>query len=93
MPCAVSYLRVEPMACGLLFRNWRLFMNRSKLRWEELEQVLHELRAINVWDRDFFSAKEPDLIESAAWEARRLRILQIFQELFPDLNRTSGILH
>ena len=52
-----------------------------RLDREHLEEILHELKAINTWDRDFFSAEEPDPLEFAAWEARRIRVFQILQEL------------
>ena len=68
-------------------------MNRSEQcreELEQLEQLFHELRAINLWDRAFFSAEKPDLIEFIAWENRRKRVFQIYQQLFFRLNHDRG---
>jgi hypothetical protein len=50
-------------------------------RRKYLEEILHELKAINAWDRAFFLAEEPDPIEFAAWKARRWRVFEILREL------------
>lgn len=57
-------------------------MKRTSL----LEEILHELTAINAWDRAFFLAEKPDQIEFAAWYARRLRVFQILQELLSSIS-------
>ena len=59
----------------------------QRVRRDYREEILNELRAIDAWDRDFFLAKKPDEIEFAAWEARRMRVVQIVGELSQTLNR------
>lgn len=65
-------------------------MNRSfrALSQEYLEEILHELKAINAWDRAFFLAEQPDQIDFAAWQARRLRVFQILQELLSEESKS-----
>lgn len=89
LQCSEVFTR---LADGLWFATQRRgpFMNRSKEHRQQLEQLFHELRAINAWDRDFFLAKEPSLLEFDAWEARRLRVLQIFHEFSQALNRSPS---
>ena len=66
-------------------------MKLSKQRSEgHMEELLHELRAINLWDRAFFCADKPDLIEFSAWENRRRRVFEIYQALFTHLNQGRG---
>ena len=61
----------------------------KRLHRGHLEEILNELKAINAWDRHFFFEEEPDLIEFVAWEARRLRVLEIFQEISQNVNRST----
>jgi hypothetical protein len=48
---------------------------------ERLRELLVELRAITVWDREYMSRKTHDGIEQAAWDARRMRLAEVQQEL------------
>jgi|GEM_PF-5029047 hypothetical protein len=58
-----------------------------------LEELLHELRAINLWDGAFLLAgRPPDFIESTAWKSRRRRVSQICEELLLVLNRDRELL-
>jgi len=58
-----------------------------------LEELLHELRAINLWDRFFLSAdRPPDFIECTAWESRCRRVFEICEELLLVLNQDPELL-
>ncbi len=48
---------------------------------DRLRELLVELRAVTVWDRDYMSRRTHDGIERAAWDARRIRLDEIQQEL------------
>jgi len=48
---------------------------------DRLRELLVELRAITIWDRDYMSRKTHDGIDRAAWDARRMRLEEIQQEL------------
>ena len=64
-------------------------MNLSKQQSQpQLEELLHELRAINLWDRTFlFADQRRDSIEVTAWEMRRQRVSIICLELLLALNQ------
>jgi len=51
------------------------------LSTERLEEILHELIAINTWDMAYACAEEPDFVENTAWEARRRRVSELLWEL------------
>jgi hypothetical protein len=55
-----------------------------------LEEMLHELRAINAWDRAYASQQEHSFIETSASEARRRRILELLQEFIELKECSSG---
>ena len=48
---------------------------------DRLRELLVELRAITDWDRDYMSRKTHDGIDRAAWDARRMMLAEIQQEL------------
>ena len=58
-------------------------MTKSENRSDQLQfQTLwQELRAINLWDRDYEASESHDFIETAAWAARRKRMREIVLEL------------
>jgi len=43
--------------------------------------LLDELKAINLWDRDYLLRANPDSVETDSWKARRLRLVELRQEL------------
>jgi len=48
---------------------------------DHLRDLLAELGAISVWDRDYLSHVDHDGIDRAGWDARRTRLAEIQQEL------------
>lgn len=54
-----------------------------------VEELRAELWAICVWDRDYFVRWTDNEIERAAWQARRLRLGEIQEEL-DDLRAGSS---
>jgi hypothetical protein len=48
---------------------------------DRLSELLAELRAITVWDRYYLSRVDHDRIDRAGWDARRMRLAEIQQEL------------
>ena len=67
-------------------------MNQTEKRivGDVLEEMLHELRAINAWDRAYASQKEHSFIETSAREARRRLILELLQEFIELTEGFSG---
>lgn len=55
-------------------------MSTNEIVRRKLEEVLHELRAINLWDREYAYQANPDFIEVAAWKARRRRVTELARE-------------
>jgi hypothetical protein len=47
---------------------------------DPLEELLHELIAINAADRTYILATEHSFIDSSAWEARRMRVSEILRQ-------------
>ena len=47
----------------------------------QFQRLWHELRAINLWDKDYEASESHDFIEMAASEARRRRLREIALEL------------
>src|SRR5438309_8527391 len=56
---------------------------------EKLEEILHELIAINAWDRAYVCTEEPDFIASTAWEARRRLVSELLRKLDAHCDRSS----
>ena len=54
---------------------------RRGLTRGQLEELLHELKAIDFWDRSYEAEENHDSIETFAWEARRQRKREILQKL------------
>ena len=46
-----------------------------------LQELLYELKAINLWDREYAIQDHHDSIEAEAWKARRLRVVELQREL------------
>jgi len=57
-----------------------------------LKELLHELRAINLWDRVVLSAdRPPDFVERTARENRRRRLFELCEELLLVLNQDREV--
>ena len=54
-----------------------------------LEELLHELIAINAADRAYILATEHSFIDTSAWEARRMRVSEILRQ-FNELTAISS---
>jgi hypothetical protein len=48
---------------------------------ERLEEILHELIAVNTWDTAYICTIEHNFVESVAWEARRRLVSELLWEL------------
>lgn len=56
---------------------------------DRLEELLHELLAINVADRTYILASEHSFIDTSAWEAHRIRVSEILRQ-FNELTACSS---
>jgi hypothetical protein len=54
---------------------------RSTMRVLVVEDLLAEIKAIVAWDQDYASRKTHDEVDRSAWEARRIRLMEIQREL------------
>jgi len=54
-----------------------------------LEELLHELIAINAADRTYILASEHSFIDTSAWKARRVRVSEILGQ-FVELTAGSS---
>ena len=46
----------------------------------KIEEMLYELKAIEIWDRSYAYDSQRGFIEASAWVARRRRLLEILRE-------------
>lgn len=46
----------------------------------KIEEMLYELKAIEVWDRNYAHDSQYGFIQGFAWVARRQRLLEILKE-------------
>jgi hypothetical protein len=57
---------------------------------DSLEELLHELIAINAADRAHILASEHSFIDTSAWEARRIRVSEILRQFIELTAGSSG---
>jgi len=48
---------------------------------DHLRELLGEVRALIVWDRDYLSRVDHDSTDRAGWDARQMRLAEIQQIL------------
>ncbi len=56
----------------------------------EVEELVAELRAIELWDSDYYRERLHDRNTIAAFEARQRRRREIMSKLFSAKSRPSG---
>ena len=63
--------------------------NQRESARDPLEELLHELIALNAADRTYILASEHSFIDTSAWEARRMRVSEILRQ-FNELTAISS---
>ena len=58
-----------------------MIKKRPRSNQMEFRELWQELRAINLWDRQYEDTDSHDFIETFAWEARRRRFLEILEQI------------
>ena len=64
-------------------------MDIGELTRKKLQHMLHELKAVNLWDYHYILEEKPDFIETAAWNARRSRVVELQQEFHLILKKVG----
>ena len=65
---------------------------RSVLLARAIAEMLNELAAIWIWDKDYRRISAHDEIDQIAWEARRKREAEIMRIIFTLLPATQNLL-
>jgi hypothetical protein len=65
-------------------------MDRNKADTRSrLQEILQELEAINLWDREFILERHSDAVEVDGWKARRLRLAELKREFLTIMAETK----